>query len=137
MAIEDALFSLITQASSLQAIFGTGMWLFPTRFPDNAPFPNAVYNKVAEVTEETILGSSGFVASNFQLDVFTRDYSQGQSAVTALRTLLYGYRTQTPGNGVVIQGITEFKTTYSYDPETQLMRWLNDFRVWYGLQSLP
>jgi len=91
--VEEALVAILLKSAGLTALVSTRIhW---GRAPQGSLFPYVVMQRIDGVRDYTMQGSSGYVASRVQIDVYSESYTGSKKVARAVITALSGRRTAT------------------------------------------
>ena len=89
MAIETALYSILSGDSGVSAIVGTR--IYPKVIPQLASLPAVSYQEITGMREHTMDGPVGMVRSRWQINCVADSYSALRALADAVRKALDGY----------------------------------------------
>ena len=115
MTVQESIYS------ALQATFAGR--LYPLVAPSTVTLPYAVYQVISQVPQNVLADTPGLYNSRIQIDVFTRLYSEAQTAKQSIRTAMAS------GFG---HAATEILSQDLYEDEAKLHRVLMDWSVWHN-----
>jgi len=120
-SISQALVTLIGSLSGVTAIIGTSpLRFYPVRLVGDPPvYPQVTYQRIDDVNSYSHSGFSGLVNARFQLTMWTRKYSDGETLEAVLEQPptagINGYRGTVSSvkiDRIFLQsGITDFEET--------------------------
>lgn len=123
MAIETALFTLITGDAGVSALIGTRM--YPSLMPPGATLPCVVYDEVNTETVVRADGDSGLRTAQYMLHYWATSYSGVKAGKAAIVAAINGYQ------GGAIDRIEVNAMRDDYEPDTQYYRQIIEFEVRY------
>jgi hypothetical protein len=124
--IEETLRTLITTSPAMQALMGTGKWLWANVAEQQGRYPCIVYQQITGPRTYTHDGDSILSYPRYQFSCWAETYAQAKAVAEALTTLLSGY-----SNPPEIQVIFVDYEMDTYDQDVNAHRALVDFRVWH------
>lgn len=89
MIPEAALVKFLKDSAALNS--SVGGRIFPVTASMTQRMPFIVYNRVASARPIHLLGDSGLLQMNLQLDVFARSYAESKSVAELIRKRVHGY----------------------------------------------
>ncbi len=132
MAIEQGIYTLLTEDATLTALTSNVFWVMA---PKAATFPLVILGWVS--TDDTVVfnGDLGFRNGLLQVDCYSSQYYNSRLVATAVRDLLKSYSGTLPDvNSTVVAGVVQTKDwdmPYEEGAVGFVFRSMLEFRIWY------
>jgi hypothetical protein len=105
-----------------------GSRVYPLRFPQNATFPCATYARISTRFEDAIDGTLVASDPRFQIDVWTRSYSEARQAAAQVKDAILAFT----GGAVTLYARGLENERDAYDPDTGLFHPQLDVTLLHG-----
>lgn len=100
----------------LKTVTGVSNRVYPMRFPQGAVFPLLTYTRISSRFEQVITGAVVASEPRFQIDCWSRQYSEARALAAAVKSALLSYA----GSGVKLYATGMENESDVYDPDTEL-----------------
>lgn len=136
--IEEGLYLFINQNEAIQAVLPTNSGVFMGFVPENAQYPNVMFEKVSSVHDSTLDGPSGYVVRRYQFTCSGRDlpnvlssgYVSAQKLADVIRQQMDGLTGTLPDGTPLFNMILDNELD-SYDADAEVYHAVADYFVHY------
>jgi len=128
MAIEENLYSYLTNDAAIAALVGTRV--YPLTAEQGASLPLLVYQRVSTPREVSQSGSSGLAHPRFQISCLAASYGDAVALANAVVAALNGYK-GTFGAGSIQASFVDTELDV-YDFDTNRYRRIVDVIIWHA-----
>lgn len=101
------------------------------RLPQDQVDPSIVYNRISDIEDYNMAGSSGLVTIRMQVDAWAQDSDLAANLSNAARDVLTGARGVIGTDQVDVNGVFVIGGRDDYDEVTKLYRASRDYNIWY------
>ncbi len=126
MTVEADLYSRLTGFAGLAALVGNRV--YPQMIPQAVTMPAISYQRVSTIRTSVMRNDIDIVRSRFQVDVWAKDFDEGEAITAQVLAALQRYR----GTGTVeILAVFSLEEIDLYEPETEIYHQALDFEINY------
>lgn len=127
--------SQISEAIYYQLSHATGLGapIYHIKAPDNTAFPFIVYQKISAIKSYMMEGGGEFTSGLYQFDIYSNAAAGASAQVSTIARKINGVFSGLKGTiqGVDIQGFFQENEIETYDPDIQVKRIIQTYRVEY------
>ena len=122
--IGKSIYFLLSNASAVSTIVGTR--IYPARIPQIQDFPAISYHQISNLPSETKDAVSGFDKVDFDINLWSKDYSQINTLAESVRAALD--RVSISSQGVIIDTIVFVREMDDYSEPAEIYKKVLQFK---------